>query len=357
MGDAMKVYDKEMSRDEIERHCGDLSALGGVRLVTLADGAERGVRVLEFRLLNSLRFEVLVDRAMDIGVAEFDGKSFSWRSPTGFRHPGLHEANDEGGFSWFRSMSGLLVTAGLDHILFGSDVDASNYHYAARPTIRHGLHGRVANIPARLTGYGETWVGDRCVLWAEGEVRQAAVFGEHLRLSRRVEADLDGSELRLYDSVRNYGFDPTPHMYLYHVNLGWPLVDAGTRFEAPLLDTVWASESAAIQGVSRFEIAPPKTSFVEQVYEHRLGTDDRGKTIVAVINSVAGLRFELEYEARAFPTFFEWLNLREGAYAIGLEPSTHNIGGEPAARSEGSLIWLKHGDAKTYSSVFRFLRA
>ena len=87
--------------------------------------------------------------------------------------------------------------------------------------VRHGLRGRIANVPARLTGYGERWDGERCVLWAEGEVHQAAIFAENLVLRRRVEADLGGTEIRLTDTVVNAGFDRTPHMFLYHVNEGW----------------------------------------------------------------------------------------------------------------------------------------
>ena len=70
--------------------------------------------------------------------------------------------------------------------------------------------------------------------WAEGEIRQAAIFAEHLRLTRRIEADLGGREFRLTDTVRNAGFDLTPHMFLYHINVGWPLLEEGTRFEAPI---------------------------------------------------------------------------------------------------------------------------
>lgn len=60
---------------------------------------------------------------------------------------------------------------------------------------------RVANIPARLLGYGEEWRSSETrTPWAEGEMRQAAVFGEHLRLRRRVEVDLDGNAIRLTDT-------------------------------------------------------------------------------------------------------------------------------------------------------------
>ena len=344
------------SRAALERMTGDLAAAGGVRAVVLDDGSERGIRVLEFRTGGGLRFDVLVDRAMDIGLAEFDDLSVGWRSATGFRHPALHEPDGEDGLSWLRSMSGLVVTAGLDHTLFGGTVSAEQYHYPPRREARHGLHGRIANIPARLTGYGEQWAGDRCVLWAEGEVRQAAIFAEHLVLRRRVEADLGGTEIRLSDTVVNAGFDLTPHMFLYHINVGWPLLDAGTRFEAPITETLWRSDSVAEQGVSHLVFPGPQAGFTEQVYEHALAPDADGRQRVRLVNTALQRSFELDYDPAAFPAFFEWLNLREGSYAVGLEPSTHHVAGDQAARADGSMIWLGHDDERRYQTVFRFIR-
>jgi hypothetical protein len=349
----MKLYGQEVDRRRLGELTGDLASHGGVRAVVLGDGAERGIRALEFSTGGGLRFEVLVDRAMDIGHAELNGMAVSWASPTGFRGPWLHEHNDENGLSWLRSMSGLLVTAGLDHTLFGGTVDASQYRYPPRASAWHGLHGRVANIPARLVGYGERWEGEGCTLWAEGEVRQAAVFGEHLRLYRRIEADLGGTELRLKDVVVNAGFERTPHMFLYHVNVGWPLLDEGARFEADIKETTWQSESVKEQGASHLELAGPVPGFVEQVYEHVLGEKD-GRHVVGVSNPRTGRRFELDWDAGAFPCFFQWLNLRSGLYAVGLEPSTHHVAGDEAARREGSMTWLGHGEERHYDTVMRF---
>ena len=344
-------------RGVLERVSGDPAAAGGVRAVVLDDGSERGIRVLEFRTGGGMRFDVLVDRAMDIGLAEFDDLSVGWRSATGFRHPGLHEHNDEDGLSWLRSMSGLVVTAGLDHTLFGGEVGSEQYHYPPRRTVRQGLHGRVANIPARLAGYGERWEGDRCVLWAEGEIHQAAIFAENLVLHRRIEADLGGTEIRLTDTVRNAGFELTPHMFLYHVNVGWPLLEEGSTFDAPIAETLWRSDSVAEQGVSHLVFPGPQPGFVEQVYEHALTPDPDGRQRVRVANAARGRAFELDYDPAAFPAFFEWLNLREGSYAVGLEPSTHHVAGDAAAREDGSMIWLAHGEERRYETVFRFTRA
>ncbi|WP_049579011.1 aldose 1-epimerase family protein [Streptomyces sp. SBT349] len=350
----MRIAGRDLDRAALERRAGDLSAAGGIRAVVLDDGAERGIRALEFRTGGGLAFDVLVDRAMDLGTAEFRGHGFGWRSATGFRHPGLHEYRDEDGLSLMRSFSGLLVTAGLDHTLFTAEVDASQYRYPHRATVWNGLHGRVAHTPARLHGYGERWTEDgRCVLWAEGEVRQAAVFAEHLRLIRRIEADLGGGEIRLTDTVRNAGFDPTPHMYLYHVNVGWPLLDEGARWELPAARTLWRSDSVAEQGVSHLVMPAPLPGFVEQVYEHELLPDDAGRARPRLVNERLGLFFELDYDTREFPAFFQWLHLREGAYAVGMEPSTHHVEGEEAARADGSMTFLAPGEERRYHTVFR----
>src|SRR3982751_6531409 len=120
---------QERTPPPVAERAGMLSQFAGVRLMTLEDGVERGIRMLEFHTGAGLRFTVLVDRAMDIGDCEYKGQSIGWNSPAGFRHPGLHEYEGEGGLAWARSFSGLLLTCGLDHILGPDVVPADNYGY------------------------------------------------------------------------------------------------------------------------------------------------------------------------------------------------------------------------------------
>jgi hypothetical protein len=352
----MKIYGQDVDRARLARLAGDSSVLGGVREVVLQDGAERGIRALEFRTGTGLAFEVLVDRAMDIGSAEHGGRSFGWHSATGFRHPSLHEYHDDDGLSMLRSFSGLLLTAGLDQTLYTAEIPADHFRYPLRKSVWNALHGRVANIPARLIGYGEEWRSpETCTLWAEGEIRQAAIFGEHLRLRRRIEADLGGNTIRLIDTVTNHGFDRTPHMLLYHINLGWPLVDEGARFVAPIARTLFATDSVYEQQVSYQRLPGPQTGFVEQVYVHDLEADDERRLAAAVVNERLQFGMQLEWSKAEFPHFFEWLHLREGAYAVALEPSTHPIGGPPSASLENTRIWLSAGESRSYHTDFRVL--
>lgn len=81
----VKLYGQTLSRREVAERSGALSQFAGVRLMTLCDGVERGVRLLEFRTGSGLRFTILVDRGFDIGDCEFKGQAIGWHSPSGFR--------------------------------------------------------------------------------------------------------------------------------------------------------------------------------------------------------------------------------------------------------------------------------
>jgi len=149
------------------------------------------------------------------------------------------------------------------------------------------------------SGDGASQNGGRCVLWAEGEVRQAAIFGEYLVLRRRIEADLGGTEIRLTDTVTNAGFDRTPHMFLYHVNVGWPLLDEGTRFDSAIAETRWCGDSVADQGISHTVLPGPQPGFVGQVYEHVIKPDADGRARARLLNDRLRRGFELDYDPAA----------------------------------------------------------
>ncbi|MER8751503.1 aldose 1-epimerase family protein [Mesorhizobium sp. M1050] len=354
----VELYGKTLSRRQVSERSGMLSQFAGVRLMTLGDGVERGIRMLEFRTGSGLRFTALVDRALDIADCDFRGQAIGWHSPSGFRHSGLHDYEGEGGLAWARSFSGLLVTCGLDHILGREEVPVDSYNYPGRKTVVHSLHGRVGTIPARLTGYGEAWDGDRCVLWAEGIVQQSAVFGEDLHLLRRIEADVGGNEIRLSDRVVNHGFNRTPHMYFYHVNVSHPLLDEGARYLAPIRDVVWAGhdgERYEAQKVGYRTVPAPRLGFSEQVWQHDMAADGNGEVPVAVVNDRLGLGFEVVTRKDQLPCAYEWQNFQAGQYALGIEPSTHHVLGNLAARERGEMIWLEHGEGRSYDAVFRVI--
>jgi hypothetical protein len=353
----VELFGETLTRRQLAERGGALGQFAGVRLMTLGDGVERGIRMLEFRTGTGLRFTALVDRALDIADCEFKGQAIGWHSPSGFRHPGLHEYEGEGGLAWLRSFSGLMVTCGLDHILFMHDAPTPEYTYGPRRSASHSIHGRVGTIPARLTGYGERWEGDRCYLWAEGVVQQAAVFGEDLHLIRRIEAEVGTSEIRLSDRVVNHGFYRTPHMFCYHINVGHPVLADGSRYLAPIRDVVWAAHADEYerQKVGYRFLPGPQLRFHEQVWQHEMTAGEHGEVPVALVNDRLGIGLEVVTRKEQFPCQYEWQNLQAGQYALGIEPSTNHVLGNKAARERGEMIWLQHGDERLYDTVFRVL--
>jgi len=352
-----QLYATAMNRQQIESRCGQLAQFAGVRLVTLQDGVERGIRLLEFRSGTGLRFTVLVDRAMDIAECEFRGYAVGWHSPAGFRHPGLHEYEGESGLGWMRSFSGLMITCGLDHILFMHDSPADNYVYKPREKVQHSIHGRVGTIPARLTGYGERWDGDRCFLWADGIVSQGTVFGEHLELHRRIEIEVGTNDIQLHDRVVNRGFYRTPHMFCYHLNVGYPVLDEASRYLAPIQDVVWAAHANEYdaQGVGYQRMPAPQLGFHEQVWQHEMQADQNGYVPVALVNDRLNIGIEVTTRKDQFPCQYQWQNFQAGQYAMGIEPSTNHVLGEGAARERDELIWLEHAEERRYDTCIRIL--
>ena len=353
-----RLYDSDHSAASLAQRTGNMAAFGGVRLSVLDNGAGRGLRMLDFHTGSGLHFSVLVDRAMDISEVSHKGRAIGWHSPTGFRHPALGDYEGEGGLGWTRGFSGFLATCGLDHVGGPEVVEASSYNYSRRSTVQHGLHGRISATPARLTGYGETWQNERYMLWAEAVCVQATMFGEVLHLHRRIEADLGGNTIRLHDRVVNAGFAPTPHMLMYHVNLGYPVIDEGARLVAPIRDVVWASHADA--GLSRQSVGyrtcpAPQMGFAEQVWEHDLAADERGNVALAVMNDRLAFGLELETRKEQMPCFYQWQNFQAGHYVMGVEPATHHAKGNQFARDRDEMIWLSAGEARNYTAQFRVL--
>ncbi len=344
------LWGSRMTRADLLRRVGRLEQLAGVRLVELADGDGRGVRVLEFRT-GGLEFDVLVDRTFDVWRASLAGVPIAWTSPVGVRGPWFYEPQ---GFGWTRTFAGgLVVTAGLDHVQGPGDDTAAAFnqpHFLDEQTF--GLHGRVGGLPARLLGYGEQWDGDECVLWAEGEVLQGAVFQEQLLLRRRVEADLGGRSLRIHDTVENVGHVTTPHMYLYHCNVGWPVVDDGAEILVPSPGYT-STYAAAVDGYR--DLTGPMPGFTEACYEHEMIADDAGWVECGVVNHARAVGVSQRYRLDQLPRHQVWRMLGEGTYAVALEPSTNRDAGRWDARARGELIELDPGEVRHYDLEIRGL--
>ena len=285
-----------MMAAELRAKVGDFRQFASVRRITLDDGVEHGVRALAFSSGGGLDFWVLSDRSLDIGPLWWKGIPLAWQSMAGFRSPALHHAEEDGGHGYGRTNSGFVVTCGLDHI--------------RQPTERHPLHGRLPFTPARLTAHGEDWDREEPVLFCEGEVMQFRFGGEALRLRRRIEVPIGGSEIRIRDKVENLGGGETPQASLYHFNLGFPAIAPGS--------TVHLGSKKLLELT-----ALPDVSDLPESISYPVGDAPRAVCTVSTPGvGDHGLTVAFTFRTDTLPYLQIWHDFRPYAGVLGIEPCT-----------------------------------
>jgi hypothetical protein len=356
----VRVFNSEIPKRELLRRVGNLAQVGGVSLLSHEEGYARGSRFLDFRTGSGFRFGVNVDRGMDPGYAEFNGASLAWLAPKIFPAPSFWENDDH---AWVRFiLGGLCNTAGLVTIGDPQVVDVSHFGFHSRDEDRYGTHDRVAILPASHFNFGERWEEERCILWAEGSVRQEIVYGENLLLTRRYETEIGTNKFTIRDVVRNDGFYPTPHQLLYHFNIGYPVVDEGAELLASVTAEVGGSIFDAEQGASQRyrEFSAPEQNFVAEGFVVPMETGTDGWVSAAVVNRGfkgidGGLGVSLRYDPTTLPVYLEWRMMGEGLYAVGMEPSTNGFGTVAEMIEAGYPIMMEPGEERVYQLEFGVL--
>ncbi len=327
---------KQYTRRELEQHVGHISQIAGVRMMKLQDGPEAGVRVAEVRSGSGLRFQVTLDRGMDISVADYKGTALAWRSPNGDVHPTFY---DPKGLGWLKSFPGGLVTGcGLTHLGAPCVDDGEEL----------GLHGRLSHTPATLVETNTDWQDDKCTFNISGIMREHTLFKQNLSLHRTIEVELGSSVFTLRDTVVNDGFRPSPLMLLYHINLGWPLLDDGA---ALMLNSQLTTprDAEATKGVeTATKIPGPIQGYKEQVFFHDLAPDWSGFATALLANKRLHLGLYVEYRQRELPKFTEWKMVGEGEYVLGMEPANCLVQGRAKERERGTLKILDPGEKREF---------
>lgn len=332
-----KLYGKNYTRKELLERVGDISQIAGIKKVELTDGNRKGVETYIVKNGSGFSFNVVADRGLDISAADCCGRSLCWVSETGEVAPSFYE---EPGLGWLRGFfGGLLTTCGLTQV-GGPNVDEGQ---------ALGLHGRYSYIPAQQVSYATEWQGDDYVMSVKGKVRQASVFGENLVLTRKISTKLGENRLWLEDTVENLGYQSTPHMILYHINGGFPAVDAGTKLVSPTLSVEPRDAGVSTEDYDIFE--PPTAGFAERVYYHNMASEADGTVITALVNRSipGGFGFYVNYSNKELPLFTEWKMNGLGTYVVGMEPSNCHVQGRSNERERGTLQYLEPGEIRHYS--------
>ncbi|WP_375446054.1 aldose 1-epimerase family protein [uncultured Fibrella sp.] len=317
--------------------------IGGIETAVLDNGAGRGVRVAWINTGTGLRYKVVIDRGMDIADAFYNQHCLAWLNHSGITTP---QPFSDRGLDWLRTFNGgLLTTCGLSHV-GGPEAD----EYGER-----GIHGHISNVPAEVESIIQPDpVTGNLAMSITGRMRETKIFGPCLELKRTISATLGEPTIRIHDEVVNRGNTAAPHMLLYHVNFGWPLVDEGTKL---IWEGNWQPREGGIHaGIFRegndFKTCPPPM-------ESHLGTgeavvcidakpDASGWCTAGLHNAKLGLAVAMRFQKAQLPWLTNWQHWGKGEYVTGIEPGTHPPIGQAKARENQTLILLEPGEIRMY---------
>lgn len=336
--------------DNLREYVGDMGQIAFIQESRLMGGRTEGVRAARIVNGSGLDMTVLPGRGMDIPYLSYKGIPLHFTTGTGITSSAYH---NDSGTEWLRGFyAGALTTCGMTY--FGQPQNDRGKEL--------GLHGRIANTPAEDVGAVQEWQDGEYVLKIRGVMREAAAFGENLTLTRVIETKLGQKGFCIRDRIRNKGFSSQPLMLLYHFNFGFPFLNPRSLVLGPILGTQPGNkDSESIEELEKFSsFCEPRDRYPERLFFHKLGVDDRGKTLIALVNlsgTPAGehlgavLRFDLEI----LPYLTEWKMMEKQNYVLGLEPCTCLPLSRESLRQQGKLPMIQGQSEKEITIEYQII--
>ncbi|MBP3291847.1 MAG: DUF4432 family protein [Clostridia bacterium] len=266
-----------------------LSQIAYARRYTLTEGTEAGIKVVEV-YNGRIRFLLNESKALDM-MQLFDGEvNISFLSKNGFHLANLDYKR--------RFEGGMLYTCGLDN---------------AGSRDGYEVHGTLHTTPATITEISVTEDEIKVV----GTVRASAHFEGNLLFTRTITTKVGSGSVTISDTLENQGYTDSEYCLLYHVNVGYPMLDEGVRIVQDEESVIPRNGWAKVKFEGRNTLTDCIDGEEEQCYYVTHKTPH-----VEVVNDRIGRKFSLDYSKDTLPYFVQWNSRMSGDYAQGLEPTT-----------------------------------
>lgn len=320
---------KELTRKEILRSVGQISQIASARSCQLLTGRAGGCKTIEVTTGGGLSFTALQDRCLDLVDFRYKGVNLSFLAKPGITAPQYFDPHDQ--FRYY-FQAGFLYTCGLRNVGTG-DTDGGE---------QHPLHGRIGSISADNIGVSTRWEGDEYHLDIFGDMRESALFGENLLLSRRIETCLGANSLRIIDRVANETCNAENMMLLYHINFGFPFLGPELRLLLPEGTLTQPRDEDAVKGIDAFRrFEEPVDEYREQCFYHKPAAAGDGTSLALLLNGGLNLAVWIKYNVNQLPCLTQWKCMASGDYALGIEPANCHVEGRAKERLKGTLQSLE----------------
>lgn len=319
-------------------YLGHESQLYGIEEHRLIGGKGDGMRLFQIHNGKGLDLTVSPDRNGDITRLRYKGMNMSYLSPSGYVAPAYY---DSVGTNWLSSFTaGFLTTCGLNNV--------------GTPNTDQGevlpLHGSIANLPADYSYWAIEESENGTCLVVHSETKDETLFGRKLRLTREIKVSTDQNEFCIRDTIVNTGDKIEPYEILYHMNMGYPLLDEDSVIEILSAEVLPRNEHAASELAKWMHMQRPTAGYEECCYYHKFA-DKEGRA--KIYQPKLGISLEICFDAEKLDGFVEWKMMGIRDYVLGLECGNCYPDGRDVMRKEGMLKFLGPGESQEYEVCIR----
>lgn len=315
----MRYLGREYSKKELMAYTGNIRQLIGAERLQYAEGNADGARLIRVYNGSGLEFLVTESRCMDMLSMTYKGIPINFLSKNGLVSP-LRFLPADAEDTLKHLTGGMFYTCGTSNV--GWECVDDNK--------RQVNHGRIKAMSASNTSARGFWTEDDYVIELQGEMRETSLFDENIALRRCIRTSFGEPALYITDVIENESYKPQPFMYMYHVNLGFPLVDSETEILISGADiTVRDPETEPL--ICEYQkMDKPEHPGREVCLTHRF--KKKGQVISGAINRRLGLGFYIRQNTDVMPYLHEWKTNIAGTYALGLEPANCHCEGRVRER-------------------------
>lgn len=298
----------------------------GVEEHRLVGGKGDGMRIFEVNNGKGLELTVVPDKCGDIYRLRFKGINMSYMSPCGYVAPAYYCKD------WLPTFTaGFLTTCGLENV--GVPCEENGEKFVQ--------HGTIANQPCERA----YWTEDDDYLMVHMLVKDETLFGRKLRMERTIKVSKKENEFDICDKIINTGDTVEPVEILYHMNMGYPLLDEDSEVQIPAEECVPRDADAADGAEFHLRMDKPTPGYKEKCYYYKFRHKDG---MASIYQPKADIGLSIHFDTESQDCFTEWKMMGVRDYVLGLECGNCYPDGRVVTRENGLLKSLNPGESKVY---------
>ena len=255
-------------------------------------------------------------------------------------HPSYVPIFDPSGIGWLEGFDELLVRCGLE--------SNGAPEFDSKGSLKYPLHGRIANLPAHQLSLSVDPVAG--TLDVVGTIDETRFLVRGVSLKVHYQFKINQPTISIVDTATNHSSKPTSIQLLYHINIGQPILEAGSQVFAPI-SKLSPRDPHAATDIDHWSVyLPPTPGYAEQVYFAEPMGDSQNWTTSLLCDSRAEQAFAVRFDTKTLPFLSVWKNTAavEDGYVTGIEPATGFPNTRGFEESRGRLVQLAAGESRRF---------